>query len=105
MPRCAGADRKGPIPPRWRTADWGYLRLHEGTASVWPFYGRRALATWAERIAGAYADPEDVFVYFNNDPGCAAVDNAITFAHEVGRLGRTATRVPTEHPATAYRQP
>jgi uncharacterized protein YecE (DUF72 family) len=98
------ADRRGrPVTPPWRTADWGYLRLHEGRAAVWPFYGRRALATWAERIAAAYADAEDVFVYFNNDPGCAAVDNAITFAREVGRLARTATRVPAERPVTAYR--
>ncbi len=99
------ADRKAaPVTPLWRTADWGYLRLHEGKARVRPFYGRRSLVTWAERIASAYADTEDFFVYFNNDPGCAAVDNAITFAHEVRRLGRTATRVPVERPATVYRQ-
>lgn len=98
------ADRKArPVTPLWRTADWGYLRLHEGAARLRPFYGRRSLLTWAERIASAYADGEDVFVYFNNDPGCAAVDNAITLAAEVRRLGRSATRVPAERPLTAYR--
>jgi uncharacterized protein YecE (DUF72 family) len=100
------ADRKArPVTPLWRTTDWGYLRLHEGAAQVWPFYGRRSLLTWAERVASAYADHEDVFVYFNNDPGCAAVDNAITFGREVKRLGRTATRVPADRPAVAYRNP
>jgi uncharacterized protein YecE (DUF72 family) len=97
------ADRKGrPLAPLWRTASFGYLRLHEGAARIWPFYGRRSLMTWAERIASAYADPEDFFVYFNNDPHCAAVDNAVTFAHELQRLGRATTRVPAERPPTIY---
>jgi len=100
------ADRKArPVTPLWRTTDWGYLRLHEGAAQVWPFYGRRSLLTWAERVASAYADREDVFVYFNNDPGCAAVDNAITFGREVRRLGRSASRVPPERPHVAYDRP
>jgi uncharacterized protein YecE (DUF72 family) len=93
------ADRRGrPVTPLWRTAPWGYVRLHEGRARPWPSYGRRALARWAARIAATYADDQDVFVYFNNDPGCAAVDNAITFAHEVARLGRSPSRVPRERP-------
>jgi uncharacterized protein YecE (DUF72 family) len=97
------ADRKGrPVTPLWRTADWGYLRLHEGATRVWPFYGRRSLATWAERIAQTYDDRADMFVYFNNDPNCAAVDNAVTFAGELQRLGRTTTRVPSERPQTIY---
>lgn len=100
---CVWADRKTrPVGPLWRTADWGYLRLHEGATRVWPFYGRRSLATWAGRIAAAYDDDDDCFVYFNNDPNCAAVDNAITFAAELRRLGRTATRVPAERPQTIY---
>ena len=34
------ADRLGrPLGPLWRTADWGYLRLHEGRARPWPRYG------------------------------------------------------------------
>jgi uncharacterized protein YecE (DUF72 family) len=97
------ADRKArPVSPLWRTADWGYLRLHEGATQVWPFYGQRSLATWAERIADAYDDAADYFVYFNNDPNCAAVDNAVTFAAELRKLGRTTTRVPAERPQTIY---
>jgi uncharacterized protein YecE (DUF72 family) len=97
------ADRKGrPISPLWRTADWGYLRLHEGATKIWPFYGRRSLASWAERITSSYDETDDVFVYFNNDPHCAAVDNAVTFAAELQRLGRMTTRVPAERPRTIY---
>jgi uncharacterized protein YecE (DUF72 family) len=70
------ADRKGrPVTPIWRTADWGYLRLHEGRALPWPMYGRAALRAWVRRLSDAYSEA-DVFVYFNNDPGGAAVRNA-----------------------------
>ncbi len=38
------ADRHGrPVGPRWRTSDFGYLRLHEGVATPRPRYGRAAL--------------------------------------------------------------
>jgi len=87
------ADRLGrPMTPLWRTAEWGYLRLHEGRAQPWPCYGRQALRTWAERLAGTWEAGEDVYVYFNNDPGGAAIDNAVTFAGEVARTGREVTR-------------
>ena len=67
------ADRLGrPASPLWRTADWGYLRLHEGSAQPWPRYGERALTSWVQRIAGTWPDDADVFVFFNNDPGGAA---------------------------------
>ena len=89
-------DRLGrPLEPLWRTADWGYVRLHEGTGDPWPRYTVDELAAWAERIAARWTDDEDVFVYFNNDPGCSAVFDAIDFAGHVCALGRTATRVPS----------
>jgi uncharacterized protein YecE (DUF72 family) len=41
------ADRLGrPLTPLWRTADWAYVRFHEGAARPWPMYGDRALAAW-----------------------------------------------------------
>jgi uncharacterized protein YecE (DUF72 family) len=74
------ADRLGrPLTPLWRTADWAYLRLHEGGARDRPAYGDAALRSWARRLgAGA-----DAYVYFNNDPGGAAVRNARRFAEIV----------------------
>ena len=84
------ADRLGrPITPLWRTAGWGYVRLHEGAASPRPSYGRSALASWLDRIGAAWdrAGEGDVFVYFNNDPGGAAVRNARTFLRMAQRRG------------------
>jgi uncharacterized protein YecE (DUF72 family) len=91
------ADRLGtPQTPLWRTADWGYLRLHEGRADPWPSYGQAALRSWAGRIADTWDDSADVYVYFNNDPGGAAVRDASAFARAVREAGRTASRVPPE---------
>ncbi|MDH6448833.1 MULTISPECIES: DUF72 domain-containing protein [unclassified Streptomyces] len=76
---CWADVRARPVTPLWRTADWGYVRFHEGRARAWPHYGRRSLETWAERIGQTWAGDEDVYAYFNNDPNGAAVRNAKTF--------------------------
>jgi uncharacterized protein YecE (DUF72 family) len=89
------ADRRGrPVTPLWRTASWGYLRLHEGTAQPPPSYGRQALRSWVDRVAGTWADESDVYVYFNNDHGGAAVVNSAQFAGLARRAGRRVTRTP-----------
>lgn len=67
------ADRRGrPVTPLWRTSEWGYLRLHEGRAEPRPRYGERALRSWLERLEPL----ERAFVFFNNDPGGAAIKDA-----------------------------
>ncbi|WP_030416938.1 DUF72 domain-containing protein [Streptomyces sp. NRRL S-1448] len=92
------ADRGSrPVAPLWRTADWGYVRFHEGRAAPWPRYGRKALATWARRIADTWQDRADVYAYFNNDPGGAAVHDASAFARAVTATGRTVSRTPSGH--------
>jgi uncharacterized protein YecE (DUF72 family) len=89
------ADRGSrPVSPLWRTASWGYVRFHEGAAAHRPCYGRTALDTWAQRIANAYRDGADVFVYFNNDPHGCAVHDAALFARACGRAGLTVTHAP-----------
>jgi uncharacterized protein YecE (DUF72 family) len=80
---CCWADRRGRLEPRWRTADWGYVRFHEGTASPRPCYGNAALKSAAGEILGAFPGGEEVYVYFNNDRGACAVRNARTFARMV----------------------
>ncbi|MDX3093388.1 DUF72 domain-containing protein [Streptomyces sp. ME01-24h] len=81
------ADRRArPATPLWRTADWGYVRFHEGIARPWPRYGSHALTTWAHRITDTWPEGSDVFVYFNNDPGGAAVLDADAFRDAVGRV-------------------
>jgi uncharacterized protein YecE (DUF72 family) len=89
------ADRRGrPAAPLWRTASWGYLRFHEGTARPWPRYGPQALRTWAARLAATWPEEADVFAYFNNDPGGAAVINSAQFADLARQAGRRTTQTP-----------
>jgi uncharacterized protein YecE (DUF72 family) len=79
------ADRGQPVTPLWRTADWGYLRFHEGTASPWPQYGERALGTWADRITQTWPPGATVHAYFNNDQNAAAVVDAAALARLTGQ--------------------
>jgi uncharacterized protein YecE (DUF72 family) len=82
------ADRTGAaVTPLWRTADWGYLRLHEGDGDPWPGYSERTLGAWAERIAATWADDGDVYVYFNNDQNAAAPRDAARLAAAIARRG------------------
>ena len=86
--------------PFWRTADWGFLRFHEGRATPRPCYGKRALATWVERVAATWTPDEDVYTFFNNDPRACALDNAITFAELARARGLRPTRVPDRSDVT-----
>jgi uncharacterized protein YecE (DUF72 family) len=61
--------------------------MHQGAAKPWPRYGDRALHSWAGRIAEAWPEDQDVYVYFNNDPGGAAVRDAVRFAAIAQRTG------------------
>jgi uncharacterized protein YecE (DUF72 family) len=86
-------DRAGGRSPVWRTADWTYLRFHEGTATPRPCYGRQALATWAEALAASWSRA-DAYVYFNNDTGGCAVRDAVRFAAAARHAGLSPTRTP-----------
>lgn len=89
------SDRLGrPAGPLWRTADWGYLRLHEGAAAPRPRYGRKSLRSWLDRISAAFDPAADFFVYFNNDAGGAAPADAAALAGAADRAGRPAARPP-----------
>jgi uncharacterized protein YecE (DUF72 family) len=89
------ADRRNrPTGPLWRTASWGFVRLHEGTASPAPSYGPAALRSWSARIRAQWSADEDVYVYFNNDANAAAVRNASTFARLTARAGWPVSRTP-----------
>lgn len=93
------ADRLShPITPVWRTADWGYLRLHEGRGRARPCYGATALRSWARRLAELWppAGDADLFVYFNNDPRGCALHDAQRFSAELERVGLRPGRVPAE---------
>ena len=82
--------------PVWRTTDWGYLRLHEGTGSPHPCYTPSALDKWATRLAELHGADAEVFVFFNNDPRGCAVRDAVRFADACRAQGLDPTRVPDE---------
>jgi uncharacterized protein YecE (DUF72 family) len=67
------ADRPGFRGPTPVTGGWSYVRFHQGTPSG-PDYRREKLRSWAERIAALPA--RDVWAFFNNDHGGAAVRDA-----------------------------
>lgn len=78
----------------WRTTGWGYVRFHEGAAQPWPRYGDQALRSWVDRLAGTWDSAAEVFVYFNNDPGGAAVRDALRFA-EIAEVRNVPVAGPT----------
>ena len=63
--------------PNEITADFSYIRFHGPTRAKYAGeYSTPQLQTWAERIAEWPVSL--VYAYFNNDPGGAAVRNALT---------------------------
>ena len=96
------ADRGGRAQaPLWRTAGWGYLRLHEGSGQPWPRYRQAGLRTWVKRLADTWpGQPADVYVYFNNDQNGAAIHDAVAFAATARRAGQAVSRTPEEVPVT-----
>jgi uncharacterized protein YecE (DUF72 family) len=81
------------VTPLWRTADWGYLRLHHGPGDSWE-YGPEGVRPWARELAAAWAEDETMHAYTNNDPGGAALRDATHLAAELRAVGRSTTRVP-----------
>jgi uncharacterized protein YecE (DUF72 family) len=91
------ADQLGqPLTPLWRTADWAYLRLHEGPGQPWPSYDQRVLDTWLQRLNTTWPGEADIFAYFNNDQEGAAPRDAAAFAALAHQTGQA---VPGFHPA------
>jgi len=81
-----------PLGPLWRTADWGYVRFHEGAAQPYPRYGQQSLKSWLKRITDAFPPEADVFAFFNNDQHCAAPHDAVALAGLAERASWPAPR-------------
>ena len=81
--------------PVWRTADWGFVRFHEGAGAEAPGYERDALRRWVARIAQTWPPDGDVYAYFNNDAAGYAIRDAIVFAELAAEAGLRPTRVPS----------
>ena len=88
------ADRRGAITPLWRTADWAYLRFHEGHGSPRSCYDVGELEAWAERLQAGWGNNANGFVYFNNDGNGCALRDAELFGNELQRRGVAVSRLP-----------
>lgn len=67
-------DRPGFRGPLIVTGGWSYVRFHQGTR-FGSDYRRDKLRRWAERLAELPS--RETWVFFNNDPGGAAVRDAL----------------------------
>lgn len=51
------------------------------------------------RVRTAWRDPNDVVAFFNNDPGGAAVRDAVSFGEALAAAGRRVSRLPDHQTA------
>jgi uncharacterized protein YecE (DUF72 family) len=63
-----------------------YVRFHGTSGRYHGSYNLRSLNLWAHRLAEQLQDGRQVFAYFNNDPGAAAVENALTLRSALQKL-------------------
>ncbi|HEX6131191.1 MAG TPA: DUF72 domain-containing protein [Actinomycetota bacterium] len=63
------------------TGGWTYVRFHRGRRVAFGYTAAK-LRTWADRIAALPAS--DAWIYFNNDPGGAAVRDAARLERLLG---------------------
>jgi uncharacterized protein YecE (DUF72 family) len=88
-----------PDHPWELTTDWTYVRYHGPDALHRPYhgsYGGRRLRRSAERLGAWLEQGCDVFAYFNNDIGAAAVGDATWLAARLAGVGGT-RQLPAAH--------
>ena len=77
--------------PRAVTADFAYVRLH-GTDFLYSGrYSQEQLRDWAAWLAALPSDVSEAYVYFNNDAGAHAVENALTLRAILAEQGESGT--------------
>jgi uncharacterized protein YecE (DUF72 family) len=79
-----------PYIPWEITADWTYLRFHQGRRGRRGNYSKAELVEWAGRIDGVRREIE-VYAYFNNDWEAFAPRNALTLRRMLGDGGTRTT--------------
>jgi len=70
-------DWRGEQSPQKLTADFTYVRFHGATGKYEGNYTPEMLGKWADLIRGWIPKLRDIYVYFNNDQGGYAVQNAL----------------------------
>ena len=88
------ADRRGPISPVWRTADWAYLRFHAGRSTPRSCYADGALESWAERVESTWGREPAGYAFFNNDGNGCALRDAAAFGRALDRRRIAVSRLP-----------
>jgi uncharacterized protein YecE (DUF72 family) len=78
-----GDTPKRPFQAHELTADWTFVRFHEGTRGRYSNYSKTELEEWAQRIE-EWAALGDVYAYFNNDWNGYAVRNGIWLKRRLG---------------------
>lgn len=89
------ADSPRRTQPAWKTADWGFVRFHEGSGRHAPGYEREVLQRWVAMLGETFRATDDVYAYFNNDAAGYAIRDAITFAELAEAAGLRPSRVPS----------
>jgi uncharacterized protein YecE (DUF72 family) len=85
------ADSPGARVPLHVTGGWSYVRFHRGTRLGFPYTAEK-LRRWSHAIGSL--DAREVFAYFNNDPGGAAVRDAERLRRLLSRPGTRRPRRP-----------
>lgn len=73
-----------PVPPPFVTGGWRYLRFHGTSSKYSGLYGRKALHTVAQDLAGWRREGFTAWVYFNNDLQGHALLDAFELADLLG---------------------
>lgn len=79
--------------PQLTTTDWAYVRFHGPDALVRPYHGAYGVARLRRRarwIRGLVESGRDVYAYFNNDWGGAAIEDARRLRRMVSEADRAA---------------
>jgi uncharacterized protein YecE (DUF72 family) len=78
------ADRPGARVPDVVSGGWTYIRFHQGRPGL-PDYRTEKLSRWAGRITSLPG--KEAYVFFNNDPGGAAIRDAVTLTRYLRKRG------------------
>lgn len=81
-------DMPGAATPRRAAGPVAYVRFHGGQGKYWGRYSDEALLGWTGWIAEQARGGRDVWCYFNNDIGGAAIHDALTLRAMVAQALR-----------------
>ena len=81
-------DMPGLATDRWAAGPVAYVRFHGGAGKYWGRYSDKALLSWSDWIVAEASGGRDVWCYFNNDIGGAAIEDALTLSAMVAQARR-----------------